>query len=1299
MDVHQNTRIVIDGYELGDSLGAGGAGRVYKARQLSTGQTVALKLLHSNDPVSAARFQRERALCAQLQHPHIVRLLDSGLSSTGAPFTVFEYVPGETLASWLLKQGAMPVAMATELMLQVLDALTCIHQQGIVHRDLNPGNIMLTSTGITPRIKLLDFGISALLPAAQDSHYHQITLTTSTLGTPAYSAPEQLRGDSPTEPADIYAWALIFIECLTGSSPLGSGSVAEVIQQQLSPLDIPLPPRLATHPLGALLRPALAKNPQRRTADSARLWQSVNTLPVLPLSGTTEAQADSSLTTEATDSDRPTDDALVTQVIPASYQARHTLTALGLSLSLHSHQSSPASPETLAAVQQELLNQATDIAAQYQGTAQGCLANCLLLTFGYPDTDSGSPRRAITAAQAILQALGDDDQRQAEGLTLYARAGLDSGVAVTGYDGRPHADAISNALRLAQLARNGTTVLGEGLLAALGSKTSNYPLAPLITLGDTPPLQARYLTPVTEQITPRSAAALPFCGRQAELEQLQARWHNTSTATAEMVLITGEAGMGKSRLLHEFIRHLSPQQPRALHCYCYPEQRHQALAPILRLLQQQLNLNQTTRADGGFHLLEQWCSQTSTEPEALRVIICQWLALPTPTHLPVLQYSPLKQKTLLINALINWLQSPAQPSLHSQQTLLTIEDIHWADPTTLSLLNQLTECQQHAPLLVVASSRKTETAAQLTRPTPLHLASLNSSQVKTLITQQLPELSDNPALVEALIERSGGLPLFVEELISLHKANPGEPLNHTVPLSLHQSLHEHLNTLGPELATAQVAACIGQTFSRNLLSRVLDTAESRLQHPLHSLISAGIIQPAPEHPQTYRFRHALLQDAASQSMTRTTFTDTHSLIARVLAAEPASAQQPQRLAYHFANAEQFAEAVAQGIEAASLALGQALNDDASSLVHEAMPWAAQLSGTDRIRAELQLNDILTHVRILSAGWADAQVKSHADHSRSLIAQLGADHSTYASLWSLALYHHVAGDRQVTARLADQLVTLSTNEPTQHCHAIGLRGQCAFIDGDFPRAQQLFQQALSVYEPEQQQQLSLSSVDTKVWSLSQLANLQWLSGWQHQAITTSAEALSWAQRLGHVPSFGIALLYRAMLCQFASDKEATAQVSQALLSLSSQYDLPAYQGYATVLNAWASHDLQPLQEMLSGLRFMGCQLGLSQYDALSADLFLHQGQPQHAVHTLEQCLAFAQQSGEHYYLAELHTKLACVLESMGDEAAARSHDHRQQAADFMARQALHETLTPPAYASPPQLLLPDPALTLARRHQV
>ena len=216
-------------YKLLEKIGEGGFSRVYRARQINTDQIVAIKILTLHSKAGSRfkteresesdilkneryveRFERETLLCSRLKHPNIVYLLDKGKTQQGGFFAVFEYVEGLTLKDTLLFNGPLTATDTADIMSQVLDALAHAHSQGVIHRDLKPENIMLTKAGTKTHAKVLDFGIGALAQEARQLDYKSLTLTKETLGTPSYSAPEQLRGEPPTPKTDLYVWGLVF---------------------------------------------------------------------------------------------------------------------------------------------------------------------------------------------------------------------------------------------------------------------------------------------------------------------------------------------------------------------------------------------------------------------------------------------------------------------------------------------------------------------------------------------------------------------------------------------------------------------------------------------------------------------------------------------------------------------------------------------------------------------------------------------------------------------------------------------------------------------------------------------------------------------------------------------------------------------------------------------------------------------------------------------------------------------------------------------------------------------------------
>ncbi|MEE9383691.1 MAG: serine/threonine-protein kinase [Nannocystaceae bacterium] len=278
----------LDGrYQICGFLGDGGFGVVYRAKQISTGQTVALKLLRNvaveNRSEATAGFLRELELCAGLYHPNIVRLIDSGSLPKDCWYGVFEFVPGETLAQLLHRQSCLIPSAAADIMGQVLDGLACAHKGGVVHRDLKPANIMVGQTGARLNAKILDFGIGTYSSTAHREQFLSCDRVSKIVGTPSYMSPEQVGQGSMTPASDLYSWGLVMLECLSGHPVVRGSSVAEVLYHHLGPAEVALPEYLADHPLGALLRSVLRKKAEMRLGDAVQALAQLETVDMADL--------------------------------------------------------------------------------------------------------------------------------------------------------------------------------------------------------------------------------------------------------------------------------------------------------------------------------------------------------------------------------------------------------------------------------------------------------------------------------------------------------------------------------------------------------------------------------------------------------------------------------------------------------------------------------------------------------------------------------------------------------------------------------------------------------------------------------------------------------------------------------------------------------------------------------------------------------------------------------------------------------------------------------------------------------
>lgn len=274
-------------YELLDRIGQGGAALVYRARQRSTGQDVAIKVLRqvTNNAESdrqewRARFRREMNLLGQLRHPNIVRLIDAGAVSDGRMYLVTELVDGQTLARLIDDEGPLSLARTRPLLLQVLDALAGAHERGLVHRDIKPQNIMVSRSGLSSRATLLDFGVATITEAHRPEGFEALTLAGAVVGTLSYVAPEVLSGEPATPASDLWAWGLVLLECLTGDVVYGGGAGRAALVKLLGPQPVPIPDELAAAPIGEVLGAVLQKDPARRAQSAAEVYRALERCPL-----------------------------------------------------------------------------------------------------------------------------------------------------------------------------------------------------------------------------------------------------------------------------------------------------------------------------------------------------------------------------------------------------------------------------------------------------------------------------------------------------------------------------------------------------------------------------------------------------------------------------------------------------------------------------------------------------------------------------------------------------------------------------------------------------------------------------------------------------------------------------------------------------------------------------------------------------------------------------------------------------------------------------------------------------------
>lgn len=1228
------------GYELLDQLGDGASGVVYRATQLSTRQLVAIKVLRHDVHQAAdvvrmrARFEREMELCATLHHPHIVRLLDRGESAEGEPFAVFEFVPGETLHSTLLREGALSASEAGELMGQVLDALVAAHAAGIIHRDLKPHNIMVSRSGARRNAKVLDYGIGTFTSGAFPARLHDLTLTCEALGTPRYSAPEQLRGEPPTARSDIYSWALIVLECLTGTPVVNGQTLAEVYHTHLSPAELVLPAALLRHPLGDVLRHALAKQPNRRAASAASLLAQFSAIHFANLVGTFACDGRHAGMSE-------------TDIVSGHRLfERKQITMLSYTL-LCSDPGQAADAERADAELSERLQVCADICSAWGGFAAGGRGSGRLVYFGYPQASDQAGRAAGCAAIELLTRCLEYNGGVETGLLWSVRAAIHTSTFVIS-SGVPSGRAVDELLELELRSASNEALVSEAAAELLGRHFLLEPRYPSLASHVAAPQRVfRLLVERASDAEPEFGSAFdspPFTGRSLELEAIAEAWAACSSRTGvgSALMLIGEAGVGKSRLAQEARTRARAMGAEAFVLRCTPEQRNTALFPFSAWLRAQLYTEAGGDGAAATDVLMRRLDVLGFDWRDVGPLMCSWLDLPSASDISPICHAPMRQRQLVIDVFCALLTRAARAT-----ALLVLEDVHWIDPTSRELVDTLLRRGLPEGLMLILTTRE-EGGYRPNVPTVL-LTGLTPVEANDLLIQLLPPSVMGEA--PRLLQRAEGNPLYLAELAracaaeSEAQSPPRLDTPAQLPGTLRDLLSQALDRIGLAKHTSQCAAAQGREFDSALLAETAQLSPDVAGTHLEQMRLAGLVVPHPEGGHgIYSFRHALLRDAAYESMAQSSREEVHLRIAGALRARLEAAHDLRAL--HYAAARRYELAVREGTSAAAMALSRGLQDESLAQVRLVKKWLPRLGAEAQRLSEIDLELVATQGLMSKYGWADARVRAAAERSHTLLRDVDDSERAGAALWALATFHHVASDRARVRTLVEQLHALASSSPSPVLRraACTMHGMANWIDGAFVEAAENFETVLRGPVAEGAADAARLGLDCRCWSMAALANVRWFLDDQEGARSLAAKAIAQARELNHIPTLGLCLMYSSFLRQHEGDRPGALLICEELEALSLRYGLPAVEAYCAIIKAWALQDPETVAQVIRGLDALGCNLGQTYFGTLHAELAISLGRRDEALTLVDAMLSKAAVIDERYFVPELWLLRArCLLE--------------------------------------------------------
>jgi len=978
---------------------------------------------------------------------------------------------------------------------------------------------------------------------------------------------------------------------------------------------------------------------------------------------------------------------------------RRQLTVLFCDLADSTRLARQLDPEDLREVIRAYQATCVAVIQRFAGHVAQYLGDGLLVYFGYPQAHEDDAQRAVRTGLGMLEAMGTLHPRlmRDTSVRLAVRIGIDTGLVVVGEMGsggrHEHlalGDTPNLAARLQGLAEPNTVVVSEATSRLVQGYFTCQDLGTRALKGlDTPVHVYQVLEESTAQSRLDVAATrglTPLVGREEEVGLLLRRWAQSQDGLGQVVLLSGEAGIGKSRLVQVVKDRIADTSHTRLECRCSPYYQNTALYPIIDLLERALHFQRDETLDAKLEKLERVLSQyrfalheTETVP-----LFATLLSLP----LPEARYAPMpltpeRQKQKTLEALLAAVLEMAE----RQPVLFILDDLHWVDPSTLEFLHLLITHGPTAAILTVMTYRPDFQPpwGWRTHLTPLALQRLSPADVEAMVMQMTSGKPLPTEVLQHVVTNTDGVPLFVEELTKsivesgvLHETEAHYELTGplptlAIPTTLHDALMARLDRLSKVKAVAQLGATLGRTFAYDLLQAVTPFDEATLQHGLRQLVEAEMLYPRGLPPQaTYRFKHALLQETAYQSLLKSTRQQYHQRIAQVLEAQfpETAATQPELLAHHYTEAGLSEQALRYWQRAGERALQRSAHVEAISHLTKGLEMLKTLPNTpERTQQELGLQLTLGIPLSATRGYAAPEVAHIYTRAQELCQHMGETPQLIPVLLGLWRFYLLRAELGKARELAEQCLLLMqrVDDLARLIVAHDALGETLFFLGDFVQARAHLERAIALYDP-QKRRPHRSLTDPGVSSLSMMAGALWMLGYPEQARRKSTEALRLAEALAHPHILASALVMATHVNQLRREVHTTQAHAETVMTLATEQGFPFWLAEATIFVGWAQAEqgrggegIPQLQHGLATRQAIGLELTQPVYLSMLAEAYAHVGQPTEGLTVLADALTRVDKTRERWREAELYRLRGELL------LALSADNHREVESCF--RQAL------------------------------
>jgi len=915
------------------------------------------------------------------------------------------------------------------------------------------------------------------------------------------------------------------------------------------------------------------------------------------------------------------------QVHSGSEAERRHLTVLFCDLVDSTALSESMDPEQYRDVLTTYQSAATAAVQRYDGYIARYMGDGLLVYFGYPQAHEDDAERAIRAGFQIIDRVAALPVK--DGSELHVRIGVSTGLVVVGDlvgEGASEERAVVGdtpnlAARLQSIAEADTVYLSDSTRRLVAGRFECEDLGARTLKGFSQPVPIWRLVRervVDSRFEARVSGPIgALFGREHELGLILDRWRQSQSGEGQMVFLSGEAGMGKSRITRAVLDSIADADHTRIVYQCSPYHTDSALHPSIEQLRRAAGFGVGDRLETQLNKLEDLLRQGVDEIGAAVPLVAALLGLDGATRYGAIQLTPQQQRQRTLQALSDQLLGLAS----KKPILFVVEDAHWVDPTTLELLQLIIERIARARVLVLVTARPTFEHQFGGHPivTQLALNRLGRPQTLAIIGALSGGRSMPQELLEAIASKTDGVPLFVEELTKTVLESEFLQLdgdayvlrssvqNLTIPASLHDSLMARLDRLESVKDVAQTAACIGREFDYQLLSKVSPLSQTELGQALTHLSDAELIFRRGKPPDaTYTFKHALVQDAAYESLLKSRRQQIHGRLVAALVDEQAVA--PEIFAYHAEAAGFLEQAIGYWQQAGETGLARSANQEAVAHFSSAIRLTRSLGDEVKWKEkELEFQVALGQALIATKGYAADETANAFDRALELTEQVGPTPFRIPALYGRWAGLYVSS--APTRASMDEFSAAANDQSDTGPRVIALRMHALeeTHSGNFPEALQLVDETLRLYVPGQHNRLALQyGHDPRAAGLIYKRWLLWLLGYPDRSDAIGQEALKWAEEVGHANTLGIVRCWGLVLPEVFQRRPAgVAEQARVAIEFADEHLMPLWRAWSRVFLGWArvqqaEHD-EGLQDMRRGLDELD-QVGAGRFQALVLGLY-------------------------------------------------------------------------------------------------